>query len=301
MRLLFWRKSPPADVLPTQPRRWTWLGGRRILTNTPYVLPKDRAEGDRLDLQHHLLKLAAGGLYRAPIRQPRAILDVATGTGIWAREMALEFPKARVIGIDIDRTPLERSLEVLGPGGQFPPNFSFQMADALQPLPFEDGEFDFVHGRMMSPFIPIDRWPQVVGEMMRVLKVGGCIELVDMEHPPLTASKAYHQVAQEVARLMEKRGLYVGVGDELAGHLQRAGAQRIQQRKFILGSGRQRGREQRLLATDVLSIQANMKPLLVRSGAFSEEAFDSIHQQVKADLMSVGIVMPVVFCFGTKL
>lgn len=300
MRLFFWRTSPP-DALPTHSRRWTWLGGRRILSNTPYVLPKDRAEGDRLDLQHHLLKLAAGGLYRAPVRQPRAILDVATGTGIWAREMALEFPNARVIGIDIDRTPLERSLEVLGPGGQFPTNFSFQMADALQPFPFEDGEFDFVHGRMMSPFVPINRWPQVIGEMMRVLKVGGCIELVDMERSPVTSSQAYQRIAQEVAQLMEKRGLYVGVGDELTAHLQRAGAKRVQQRKFVLGSGRQRERERRLLVTDVLSIQANMKPILVRTGALSEEEFDRIYGQTKAELMSVGIVMPVVFCFGTKL
>jgi ubiquinone/menaquinone biosynthesis C-methylase UbiE len=301
MRLFFWRTPPSSDAVSAQPRRWTWLGGRRILTNTPYVLPKDRAEGDRLDLQHHLLKVAAGGLYRAPVRQLHAILDVATGTGIWAREMALAFPKARVIGIDIDRTPLERSLEVLGPGGQFPTNFSFQMADALKPLPFENGEFDFVHGRMMSPFVPIDLWPQLVSEMMRVLKVGGCIELVDMERPPSATSKAYHRIAQEIASLMEKRGLYVGVGDELAGHLHRAGVRRVQQRKFVLGAGRQRGREQRLLATDVLAIQANMKALLVRSGAFSGEQFDRIHEQAKAELMSDGIVMPVVFCFGTKL
>lgn len=298
MRLLFWRRQP-SQHLPA--RRWTWLAGRRILTNTPYVLPKDQAEGDRLDLQHYLLKIAAGGLYRAPIRQPHAILDVATGTGIWAREMALEFPNARVIGFDIDRTPLERSLKVLGPGGQFPTNFSFQMADALKRFPFEDGAFDFVHGRLMSPFIPKEQWPHVVSEMMRVLRPGGCLELVDMERPPFSSSEAYHLIERAIARLMEHRGLYVGVGDELMWHLQRAGARRVQQRKFLLGNGRQREREQRLLATDVLSIQANMKAILVRSGAFSEEQFDTVYQRAKAELMRVGIAMPVVFCFGMKL
>ncbi|HEY7348247.1 MAG TPA: class I SAM-dependent methyltransferase [Ktedonobacterales bacterium] len=297
MRLLFWRR-PPAHPLPA--RRWTWLGGRRILTNTPYVLPKDQAEGDRLDLQHYLLKIAAGGLYRAPIRQTRAILDVATGTGIWAREMALEFPNARVIGFDIDRTPLERSLEVLGPGGQFPTNFSFQMADALKPFPFEDGAFDFVHGRLMSPFIPKAQWPHVASEMMRVLRPGGHIELVDMERPPVSSSESYYLIERAIAGLMERRGLYVGVGDDLLEHLQRAGARRVQQRKFLLGSGRQREREQRLLATDILSIQANMKVILVRSGAFSEEQFDAVYQRTKAELMQVGIVMPIVFCFGMK-
>ncbi len=301
MRLFFWRRPEAADETQEAPQRWTWLRGRRILTTTPYVLPKDKAEGDRLDLQHHLLKIAAGGLYRAPVRQPRSILDVACGTGIWGREMAQEFPHARVVGFDIDRTPLERSLELLGPGGQFPPNFRFQTADALKRFPFEDGEFDFVHGRFMSPFIPKDQWPHVVGEMLRVTRPGGCIELVDMERPPLASSPAYHTIEQAIAKLMERRGLYVGVGDELMGHLQRAGVKRVQQRKCVLGNGRQREREQRLLAADVLAIQANMRAILVQVGAFSEEQFDAVYQKAKEEVMRTGIMMPIVFAFGAKL
>src|SRR5581483_4687510 len=143
-RLFGWFRRPPQQVEAsddTSRSRWAWLGGRRILTNTPYVMPKDKAEGDRLDLQHHLLKLATGKNYRAPIRQPRTILDVACGTGIWGREMAQEFKRAEVIGFDIDRTPMEASLARLGPTGQFPPNFKFLEADAFKPYPFDDEQF----------------------------------------------------------------------------------------------------------------------------------------------------------------
>jgi ubiquinone/menaquinone biosynthesis C-methylase UbiE len=298
MRLLFWRKSSTqTGELPAQPRRWVWLSGRRVLTDTPYVLPKDVQEADRLDLQHHLLKIAAGGNYRAPIRFPRAILDVACGTGTWGREMALEFPKAQVIGFDIDRTPIGRAMEILGPGSHFPANFQFQMADALKPFPFENESFDFVHGRMMSPFLPMAQWPHVVGEMFRVTKRGGCIELADMERTPFSDSDAYHSIEQAVSNLMEKRGLYIGVGDQLANQLQLAGAKRVQQRKFLLGSGRQ----QRLLAADVMAIQGHMKPILVKLGYFTEEQFDKVHQQAKDDTARLGINMPVVFAFGQKL
>jgi SAM-dependent methyltransferase len=300
MRLFSFRRQPQvADE--TSSRRWAWLGGRRILTTTPYVLPKDKAEGDRLDLQHHLLKMAAGGLYRAPIRQPRSILDVACGTGIWGREMASEFPRARVIAFDIDRTPMEASLARLGPGGQFPQNFRFLEADAFKRFPFEDGEFDFVHGRMMSPFIPQAQWPHVIAEMLRVLRPGGYIELVDMERTPLAHSEAYYTIERAVAKIMAGRGLYVGVGDELMGHLQRAGIKRVQQRKFVLGNGRQRQREQRLLAADVLAIQENIGPLLVKAGAFTQPQFDALYQQAKEEVMRTGILMPVVFAFGAKL
>jgi ubiquinone/menaquinone biosynthesis C-methylase UbiE len=301
MRLFFWRRQKETQAPSGPGRRWTWLGGRRVLTGTPYVLPKDQAEGDRLDLQHYLVRHVARGNYRAPIRQPRAILDVATGTGIWAREMAVEFPQARVIGFDIDRTPLERSLEVLGPGGQFPDNFSFQTADALKPFPFADAEFDVVHTRFISPFVPIDRWLHVVGEMLRVLQHGGVIEIADLEAPPSSASPAYNELAVAGAKLMQGRNLYRGVGDDLLRYLQQAGASRVQQRTFTIGTGPEARRQQRMLASDLLAAMEHAKGFTVRAGLLTEERYERLLQEAHQQVAEVGIAMPVVFCFGTKL
>jgi ubiquinone/menaquinone biosynthesis C-methylase UbiE len=297
MRFFFWRRPQTNTVETARSRRWVWLGGRRILTNTPYIMPKDKLEGDRLDLQHHLFKLAAGGNYRAPIRQPREILDVACGTGIWGREMAQEFKRARVIGFDIDPTLPERAMEILGPGGQFPPNFRFQVADALKPFPFADGEFDFVHARLISPFVPIARWPDVLAEMMRVLKPGGIIEVVDMEQTPQTPSKALMTLGNYGLEMMRQRGLFTGVGDALPGLLEQAGATRIQQRKFVLGADL---RQRRLLAADMLAAIANIKPLMIREGRYTEEEFEALYTPGKAEVMELGITMPIVFCFGQK-
>lgn len=304
MRLLFWRRPPPTEGFPAPPRRWAWLGGRRMLTNTPYVIPKDSDEGSRLDVQHHLFKLAAGGLYRAPVRQPHSILDVACGTGKWARDIAEQFPRARVIGIDIDASLPERAIEVLGPGGQFPQNFRFQVADALKPFPFGDAEFDFVHARLISPFVPIARWLDVVGEMVRVLRPGGLIELVDYQTTPQTPSPAYNRFLVAVSDFCNQSGVFIGLGESLTSYLRQAGVQRVQQRTFVLGQGRAESeshRQQRLLAANCSAVVEHMQPVLTRKGYFSDADYEVLVRQVKEELPQVGIVWQVVFAFGTKL
>ncbi|KAK5294399.1 hypothetical protein LTR16_001399, partial [Cryomyces antarcticus] len=53
-----------------------------------YLFPNDEIENDRLDLQYEILKmLFEGRAYFAPLKNPKKILDIGTGTGIWPIEM----------------------------------------------------------------------------------------------------------------------------------------------------------------------------------------------------------------------
>ncbi|HEX6778215.1 MAG TPA: class I SAM-dependent methyltransferase, partial [Ktedonobacterales bacterium] len=152
MRLFGWFRQTPSEQAPASAGLWRWFGGRRLLAQSLYVMPKDHLEGERLNLQHHLLRIALGRNYYPRLRQPRAILDIACGTGIWGLEMAQEFKKARVVCFDYDRTAFDSSTAKRGLVG-LPPNFEFLVHDALQPFPFEEGSFDFTHLRGVGSFV----------------------------------------------------------------------------------------------------------------------------------------------------
>ncbi|KAF4832118.1 Secondary metabolism regulator laeA [Colletotrichum tropicale] len=93
--------------------------GRRYHAFRPgsYVLPNDETESDRLDMAHALITRVIGNkLYLAPVETPKVhrILDIGTGTGIWAIEASDFFPNAEIIGNDLSAI---QPLCNLNPGG----------------------------------------------------------------------------------------------------------------------------------------------------------------------------------------
>ncbi|THH02955.1 hypothetical protein EW145_g6660 [Phellinidium pouzarii] len=116
-----------------------------------YKLPADKQEMDRLSLQHRIWKLMADGLYPKEaeetvqkalrgndgVRQPM-ILDIGSGSGSWAVEMALKFPHAKVIGMDlIQSTP------------------GFVKANITTTLDEYVGQFDVIQCRSVAKHTPL--------------------------------------------------------------------------------------------------------------------------------------------------
>lgn len=134
------------------------------------MLPNDDREQDRLDLGHHIFKLILDGeLFRAPI-EPRCVLDIGTGTGLWAIDLADEYPDAEVIGLDL--SPIQPSW--------VPPNCRFEVDDAESEWLFaQRGAFDFIHGRAMSG--SIGDWQKLFNQAYDHLRPGGWLELQEYE------------------------------------------------------------------------------------------------------------------------
>jgi ubiquinone/menaquinone biosynthesis C-methylase UbiE len=301
MRLFGWFRRAPSgqDPAPAAFNFWQWFGGRRMLTQSLYLMPKDRLEGERLDLQHYLLRLALGRNYYPRLRQPRAILDIACGTGIWGIEMAQEFKRARVVGFDIDRTSFDASTQKRSLVG-IPENFRFFVHDALQGLPFEDGEFDFTHLRFVGSFVPRQRWPELIAEMYRVTQRGGYLEVVELEDLS-SPSPAYNQFKAVGKRLLEMRDLHQFPAPSIAEYMWQAGAARVQAKRVTLGRGREGERQQRLLIADTIAIWTNLQPIIVKVGLLSEAEYGRLLAQLKDELPQMGVEMPVLFTYGLRM
>jgi SAM-dependent methyltransferase len=98
------------------------------------------------------------------------ILDVGTGAGSWATEIAQAFPRAEVIGTDI--TP---------PATTAFKNLTFLESNAEHPWPFPHSHFDFIHGRMLVG--AIHDWPSFLGRCYTHLAPGGLLELPETCYP----------------------------------------------------------------------------------------------------------------------
>lgn len=137
-----------------------------------YPLPNDEAEQDRMDLLHHIWRMILGGdLLLAKLRYPpQRILDVGTGTGIWAVEIAETYPQAVVTGIDL--SPIQPAW--------VPPNCKFYVDDAESEWEYSDSDrFDLIHGRSLGGSLA--DWPKFYHQVYQNLNPGGTLEMQEHE------------------------------------------------------------------------------------------------------------------------
>ena len=101
----------------------------------------------------------------------RTLLQYAsTGTGLWTTDMGKKYPKSNFVGLDLSTMFSNQETNM-------PSNCKFLQHDVTQPLPFPDHHFDYIHQRFIIAGVREHGWPQIIVNLMRVLKPGGWIEL----------------------------------------------------------------------------------------------------------------------------
>lgn len=166
------------------------LNGR--LTDSKLRIESDYVEKSRGDLSAHRRSLGGSILSTAVLQQQQQqqeqrpsqaettstasaeedktfrILDVGSGNGLWAVEMARAFPDAEVLGVDLTSALLPKDV---------PPNLNFEILDVTEP--WGPRLYDLIHFRN-----PVgggfSDWPKLIGEAWAHLKPGGQIELSSM-------------------------------------------------------------------------------------------------------------------------
>jgi SAM-dependent methyltransferase len=228
-------------------------------------------EINRLDFQHYMLRYALRGLYAAPLQYLGSVLDVGTGTGRWAMEMAQLFPGAAVCGVDVNPPPVD---EQPGRGVDVrPANFTFVPGNVLEGLPFAEGMFDYTHMRLLFTAIPGDRWPRAVSELARVTRVDGWVESVEttgLHNGGPSVSLMMSWIAQMSAR----RKVDLTDGSRVADFMRASGLQNVAASVVNVRTGAWGERLGMMVATDFVGVCKGYAGLLVGAGLTTQEQFD---------------------------
>ncbi|KZV87388.1 S-adenosyl-L-methionine-dependent methyltransferase [Exidia glandulosa HHB12029] len=163
--------------MPPPNENETYAGRTFKDSNKIYRLPGDQAELERLSLQHQLLRGILGALYPCDAseindvlqvpsppdgRRPQ-VLDVGSGSGLWAMQMAMEFPHANIVGVDINESR----------PAHIPQNCTFETGDITRGLSRYYNSFDLVHCRCMTG--AVREYPVLVRELWKCLRPGGMV------------------------------------------------------------------------------------------------------------------------------
>ncbi|KAK0620169.1 S-adenosyl-L-methionine-dependent methyltransferase [Immersiella caudata] len=209
-----------------------------------YPIPNDDLEQSREDMKHAmLLEMLDGRLFLAPIGpNPHKIIDIGTGTGIWAVEMGDLFPGAEVLGLDL--SPIQPQW--------IPPNVRFMIDDVEDEWASGSG-WDFAHFRSMA--LVLRDLQRAVDQTFRHLKPGGYIEFQEPHGVALcddgTMSETddvLRQFYDLCTQALGKFGMDLNVVDKVGEYLSRAGFTNItcERRKIPVGTW-PRDKTQRLI------------------------------------------------------
>ncbi|PVG04207.1 S-adenosyl-L-methionine-dependent methyltransferase [Serendipita vermifera] len=153
-----------------------------------YQLPTDLDEWNRLisrvlrDKQHVALSMGLGSLYPdpevveavlAPGDGPRKLVaDIGCGTGIWALEMAKNFPHCDILGIDLASVPI--------PPENLPSNCRFEVDNITLGLNHLHGQLDVAFLRAISMGIKDAR--KTFNDVAQCLKPGGVVIWIEGDY-----------------------------------------------------------------------------------------------------------------------
>ena len=177
---------------------------------------------------------------------PKAVLDIATGTGDFAILAAQMLQPERLVGADISEGMMEIGRKKVKEQG-LDSIISFAKEDCLQ-LSFDDNTFDAVTAAFgIRNFADLD---QGLREMCRVLRPGGHLSIVELTTPPRFPMKQFFHVYSHVVlpvygRLVSKdRSAYSYLtrtieafpqGETMMAILQKAGFQATAFRRLTFG------------------------------------------------------------------
>ncbi|KAK0652708.1 S-adenosyl-L-methionine-dependent methyltransferase [Cercophora newfieldiana] len=193
-----------------------------------YQLPNDEREIGRLDLTHYMtIRALKDRLFLAPVKKGDAdkVLDIGTGTGIWAIDVADMWPDSKILGNDL--SPIQPQWA--------PPNVKFEIDDVESPWTHTT-PFDFIFCRYIVACIA--DWPKLVQTVHDNLRPGGWAEFEDYnfqlysEDGSLSTSNSAYAWVAKLLKVADRIGRTATPGPSLEGWVRAAGFQNVTVKKI---------------------------------------------------------------------
>lgn len=171
--------------------------------------------------------------FRSPIGEGvKNVLDIGTGEGQWAMDVADKYPNLTVYGVDLFPPPQD----------WVAPNCILEVDDVTKPWMWKQ-QFDLVHIRWMFGAFTEDEWDSIYRKAYKNLKPGGWIEHAEIsiafecDDGTLPADSIMTRWYDIFAKCVAKMGKRVDTLDTMREKIERAGFTNVQEasNKFPVG------------------------------------------------------------------
>lgn len=216
------------------------------------------------------------------------VLDIMSGTGVWALSAAQLYPEIEVLGLEFRSRLVDyaRGLTEARKVG----NVSYsQLKESLTRLPFPDNFFDMLNANYLFLMLQSHEWPLFFQECLRVTRPGGYIRVIEQDWG-MTNSPAIEKLSDLFLRSLKKanlglspNGRSIGVLPLIGPFLQRAGWVDIQRRviidDYLNGPGVPHNTEQ------AVRLMANaMRDITIRQHMATSAEYDALISQAVIEM-----------------
>lgn len=167
--------------------------------------------------QHIYKLLLENRLYLAPVARLERALDVGSGYGSWAIDLATANPAAEISAFDL----------LPAPSGRYPENVTFETHDCCESWPYPKDYFDLIHIRGL--FGNIQDWPTLYQRALKHLRPGGFVEHLEWSmhirsaDGKLSSNSMFSQWSQNVVSAGALSGKTYEIAENMAGLVDEAG------------------------------------------------------------------------------